>query len=387
MNLLIKLFIKDYKNTTDNKVREKYGILAGLLGIILNFLLFTAKLIIGLLSSSVAISADAFNNLTDAASSIISMMGLKLANKPVDKDHPFGHGRMEYLSSLLVSAIILFVGIELASSSVKKIFNPTDTIFGITTIIILSVSILIKIWMFLYNYNLSRRINSLAMKATAMDSINDAIATFVVLCSTLITHFTSHNIDGYVGILVAAFIIFTGIKTAKETIDILLGKSPDKELLEKITEFVTSYDVVIDIHDLIVHNYGVGRELISLHVEVPCDEDIMYIHEKIDEIESDLYNTFHLQSVIHMDPVEINNEYIATARKDVDSVISQYIPNCSIHDFRMVNGENRINLIFDVVVPFDFKEKPADIINNINDKVNKINPKYKCVIKIDRPFI
>lgn len=387
MDFLAKLFIKDYKNTSDNKVREQYGILSGILGIILNFILFSAKFLIGLLSNSTAISADAFNNLTDAASSVISMMGLKLANKPVDKDHPFGHGRIEYLSSLLVSAIILFIGIELASSSLKKIFNQADTNITTLTIVILIISVLIKIWMFLYNYKFAKRINSLGMKATAIDSINDAIATSIVLISALISYFISYNIDGYVGVLVAAFILFTGIKTAKETIDILLGKAPDKEMLDKITEFVTSYDVVLDIHDLIVHNYGIGRELISLHAEVSCEDDILYIHEKIDEIESDLYKTFHLQAVIHMDPVEVNNERISVAKQDVNSVMVQYYPECSIHDFRMVNGENRINLIFDVVVPFDCQEKPSEIVKTLNDKVNKLNPKYQCVIKIDRPYV
>jgi len=299
IKLIIKKTIKNYKDTENEKVRESYGVLAGILGIICNFILFCVKLVIGTLMNSIAITSDAMNNLSDMGSSVISIVSSKMSNQKPDKDHPFGHGRIEYLSSLLVSAIILFIGIELASSSLKKIFTQADTNITTLTIVILVISVLIKIWMFLYNYKFAKRINSLGMKATAIDSINDAIATSIVLISALISHFISYNIDGYIGVLVAAFILFTGIKTAKETIDILLGKAPDKEMLDKITEFVTSYDVVLDIHDLIVHNYGIGRELISLHAEVSCDNDILYIHEKIDEIESALYKTFHLQAVIH----------------------------------------------------------------------------------------
>ncbi len=387
IDFLIKIFIKDYKNTEDNGVREKYGVLTGALGIVLNGLLFGLKLFVGLISGSIAAMADAFNNLTDAGSSVISMVGFKLANKPVDKDHPFGHGRMEYLAGLLVSIIIILVGAELAMSSVEKIITPTQTNMTDISLIILAVAILIKMFMFGYNMQVAKRIKSASIKATAMDCITDAIATLVVLISGVIARFTHLYIDGYVGGLVALFIIFAGIRSAKETIDDLLGKAPDKSVLTDITEFVMSYDTVVGVHDLIVHNYGVGRELISLHAEVPCTENINYIHEQIDKIEMDIYNKFKMQAVIHMDPVEVDNQTVISAKHVVSQVVKEIFPECTIHDFRMVKGENRTNLIFDVVVPHEYKLSPSEVADKIGDSVSKVNPKYKCVIKIDRPYV
>lgn len=385
MNFLAKLFIKDYKNIEDGKVREAYGVLTGIAGVILNVLLFAGKLMVGLISGSVAVTADAFNNISDAGSSIISMVGFKLANKPVDKKHPFGHGRMEYLSGLIVSMIIIFVGFELVTSSVEKIFSPEVIDVSLISVIILAVSVLVKLWMFLYNYTISKKINSAGMRATAFDSISDAVATTVVLLSALIFRFTGLNVDAYAGILVAVFVTFTGLKSAKETVDLLVGEAPSSEFIRNITEFVCSYDIVYGVHDLIVHNYGVGRELISLHVEVPCNTDVMYIHEKIDEIENALTEKFHVHAVIHMDPIEVDDETVNKTKAEVLQVIAETYPGVTVHDFRMVNGQKNVNCVFDIVVPYEFKDAERvaeDIVLKVKEKDERLN----CVINTDRPL-
>lgn len=385
MNLLVRLFIKNYKNVEDSKVRESYGVLTGIVGIILNVLLFAGKLAVGLISNSVSVTADAFNNISDAGSSVISMVGFKLSNKPVDKKHPFGHGRMEYLSGLIVSMIIIFVGFELIVSSVKKIFTPEEIDVSVVALVVLGVSVLVKLWMFAYNFVLSKRISSAGMRATAFDSISDAVATTVVLAGSLVFKYTGVNIDAYAGVVVALFVTFTGLKSAKETVDLLVGSAPSPEFIREITDFVLSYDMVYGVHDLIVHNYGVGRELVSLHVEVPCNIDIMHIHEQIDEIENALTEKFHVHAVIHMDPIEVDDQTVNEIRDEVKGVISELYPTLSMHDFRVVNGKKNVNCVFDIVVPYEYKDEEK-VAEDIKEKVKEKNARLNCVISTDRPL-
>ena len=385
MNLLVRLFIKNYKNVEDSKVRESYGVLTGIVGIILNVLLFAGKLAVGLISNSVSVTADAFNNISDAGSSVISMVGFKLSNKPVDKKHPFGHGRMEYLSGLIVSMIIIFVGFELIVSSVEKIFTPEEIDVSVVALVVLGVSVLVKLWMFAYNFVLSKRISSAGMRATAFDSISDAVATTVVLAGSLVFKYTGVNIDAYAGVVVALFVTFTGLKSAKETVDLLVGSAPSPEFIREITDFVLSYDMVYGVHDLIVHNYGVGRELVSLHVEVPCNIDIMHIHEQIDEIENALTEKFHVHAVIHMDPIEVDDQTVNEIREKVKGVISELYPTLSMHDFRVVNGKKNVNCVFDIVVPYEYKDEEK-VAEDIKEKVKEKNARLNCVISTDRPL-
>ena len=385
MNLLVKLFIKNYKNVEDSKVRESYGVLTGIVGIILNVLLFAGKLAVGLISNSVSVTADAFNNISDAGSSVISMVGFKLSNKPVDKKHPFGHGRMEYLSGLIVSMIIIFVGFELIVSSVEKIFTPEEIDVSVVALVVLGVSVLVKLWMFAYNFVLSKRISSAGMRATAFDSISDAVATTVVLAGSLVFKYTGVNIDAYAGVVVALFVTFTGLKSAKETVDLLVGSAPSPEFIHEITDFVLSYDMVYGVHDLIVHNYGVGRELVSLHVEVPCNIDIMHIHEQIDEIENALTEKFHVHAVIHMDPIEVDDQTVNEIRAVVKGVTSELYPTLSMHDFRVVNGKKNVNCVFDIVVPYEYKDEEK-VAEDIKEKVKEKNARLNCVISTDRPL-
>ncbi|MCI5837796.1 MAG: cation diffusion facilitator family transporter [Christensenellaceae bacterium] len=385
MNLLVRLFIKNYKNVEDSKVRESYGVLTGIVGIILNVLLFAGKLAVGLISNSVSVTADAFNNISDAGSSVISMVGFKLSNKPVDKKHPFGHGRMEYLSGLIVSMIIIFVGFELIVSSVEKIFTPEEIDVSVVALVVLGVSVLVKLWMFAYNFVLSKRISSAGMRATAFDSISDAVATTVVLAGSLVFKYTGVNIDAYAGVVVALFVTFTGLKSAKETVDLLVGSAPSPEFIREITDFVLSYDMVYGVHDLIVHNYGVGRELVSLHVEVPCNIDIMHIHEQIDEIENALTEKFHVHAVIHMDPIEVDDQTVNEIRDEVKGVISELYPTLSMHDFRVVNGKKNVNCVFDIVVPYEYKDEEK-VAEDIKEKVKEKNARLNCVISTDRPL-
>lgn len=385
-NLLLKIFIKNYKNTADPTIRRKYVNLGSVTGIFCNILLFAIKFSIGLLAGSMSIMADAFNNLTDIGSSVITMIGFRLSEKPADKEHPFGHGRFEYMSAMLVAIIILLVGFELFKSSAEKIFNPTDLKIGIYTIILLSVSVIIKLWMFVFNKKLGKKINSTGLIATAQDSINDSIATFAVLISVIIFSIFGVNIDPYVGVLVAAFILFSGFKTIKETLDPLLGMPPEKETINSILKIVLENDNFVGIHDLIVHNYGPGRSFASLHVEVPADADIVACHEDIDACEKKLHNTLGIEVVIHMDPIAVNDENTQKTKDDITRVIAEYDNRLSIHDFRMVDGEEQINLIFDVVLPSEMQIKDSVFKEKINEICKKIDSRYVAVITIDRDF-
>lgn len=386
-NLLLKLFIKNYKNTADPMIRRKYINLGSITGILCNIVLFVIKLSIGLLAGSVSIMADAFNNLTDIGSSVVTIIGFRLSIKPADKEHPFGHGRFEYMSAMLVAIIILLVGFELLKSSVEKIFSPTDLKVEFYTIILLCISVIIKLWMFLFNKKLGKSINSSGLIATAQDSINDSIATFAVLISIIICSIFKINIDPYMGIIVALFILYSGIKTIKETLDPLLGMPPEKETIDAIATMVLANENFVGIHDLIVHNYGPGRSFASLHVEVPSNADIVACHEDIDACEKEIHNTLGIEVVIHMDPIAVDDENTIKTKEAVIDAIKKYDSRLSVHDFRMVNGEEQINLIFDVVVPNEIKLKDSEIKAKIDEICKQIDARYVTVLTLDKDYI
>lgn len=364
--------------------RTRLGMLCGSIGICLNLILFAIKLLAGVLSGSIAITADAFNNLSDAGSSIIMLFGFKLAEEAPDKDHPFGHGRIEYVSGLIVSLLILLVAFELVKSSVEKIFHPVMPESSLLIMGILLLSVAIKLVMWMYNRIVGKKIDSSAMQATATDSISDAVATTVVLVGTLAGSYISFPIDGFLGLVVAIFIFVAGFKAAKDTINPLLGMKPDPEFVQKIQEIVLSYDVVMGIHDLIVHNYGPGRVLISLHAEVPSDGDLLEMHDMIDLIEHKLRRELSCQAVIHMDPVCVHDEQTNRLREVVKKIVSEMSPELSIHDFRIVVGPTHTNLVFDLVVPFRFYRSDSELQREIAEKVRAYDECLYTVIEIDK---
>ena len=374
----------DYK---DPHTRQVYGMLCGFVGIFLNLCLFIGKFIAGTLSHSIAITADAFNNLSDAGSSIITLIGFKMAGQKPDSDHPFGHGRIEYISGLFVSVLILFMGVELLKSSVSKILNPGELVFSPVILIILLASILVKGYMFLYNRSYGKKIDSQAMQATATDSFSDMLATSVVLISTIVSHYTGVGLDGWCGILLGLFICYAGVNAAKDTISPLLGQAPDKEFVQRINDLVMTHEEVIGIHDLIVHNYGPGRILISLHAEVPADGDILSLHDTIDRIEHELRDTLNCHAVIHMDPVQLGDETTERLKSLVGEYISEISEELSMHDFRIVTGPSHTNLIFDVVTPYNFPLSDRELVNQITEKVQKDNPNYYTVIEVDKLMV
>ncbi len=386
IRLLEKWFIKDKDNIHSPAVRHAYGALCSILGILINIVLFAFKLFAGTISHSIAITADAFNNLSDAGSSIITLIGFKLAASKPDEDHPFGHGRIEYISGLFVSVMILFMGFELTKSSFIKIFQPTELDFSVIVVIILALSILAKGYMALYNFRIGKKIDSAAMKATGTDSLSDMISTFVVLTATLLSYYTPYHIDGICGTLVGIFILIAGMKAAKETIDPLLGTAPDPELVQQIEEIVMSYDLIIGIHDLIVHNYGPGRTLISLHAEVPADGDILKMHDTIDLIEHRLHHDLLCNAVIHMDPVCVNDPVTMELKQVVLDVIETIDSTLTMHDFRTVIGPTHTNLIFDVVTPYRYQYTDEQLRKMISDELKKRNETYFAVIEIDKKY-
>ncbi len=387
ITLLSKIFIKEYKNFKSSTVRQLYGVLCGAFGIFLNVLLFLGKFLAGTLSNSIAITADAFNNLSDAGSSFITLIGFKLAGQKPDSEHPFGHGRMEYLSGLFVSVSILLMAVELIKSSIAKIENPIMPEFNPLVAGILISSILVKIYMAFYNYAIGRKIDSAAMKATALDSASDTISTFVVLLSAIISKLFHLQIDGYCGVLVGLFILYSGIKALKDTINPLLGQPPEKAFVDEIEQIVMSYDLVMGIHDLIVHDYGPGRVMISLHAEVSAKEDILVIHDTIDQIENMLKEKLHCEAVIHMDPLITDNNEINQLKEQVDKIILGIDTSLQFHDFRVVKGPTHTNIIFDVLVPYKFKLSDDLLIKTIQGKVQEINDSYFTVIQIDHIYI
>ena len=387
VTLLSKLFIKNAADMSPDKMRSAYGTLCCCLGILLNIILFGFKYFAGVLSGSIAITADAFNNLTDAGSSVITLAGIRLAGRKPDPEHPFGHGRIEYISALAVSVIIVIVGVELFRSSVDKIMNPADVDRSIIAIVILAVSVAVKGYMFFYNRKIGTKINSTGMKATSVDCIGDAIATTVVLVSTIISFFTDIRVDGWCGILVSLFIIYAGFNSAKETLGPLLGGPPEKELVEKIEEIVLSYDKVVGIHDLIVHDYGPGRVVVSLHAEVSGKENIYELHDMIDNIEHCLSDELGCLAVIHMDPIETDNETTAVMRGKAENAVKNIDKDITIHDFRMVPGNTHTNLIFDVVVPYSVKLSDSQIRSLVAQVIAEECENCFTVINIDRPFV
>lgn len=387
IQFLSRHFIKDYQNTTDASVRHAYGTLCGIVGILLNIFLFLGKFIAGTISNSIAITADAFNNLSDAGSSFITLIGFKLASEKPDKDHPYGHGRMEYLSGLVVSFMILLMAIELLKSSVSKIRHPEETIFNPVVIGILILSIGVKFYMAYYNKQIGIKINSAALFATAADSKGDTISTGLVLISTLVSHFFHLEIDGYCGLLVGVFIFYSGIQAIKDTIDPLLGKAPDKEYVEKIESLVIGHDLILGIHDMMIHDYGPGRVIVSLHAEVPSNGDIQEMHDLIDHIENDLSRECNCEAVIHMDPICVDDPVVNELKEQLSRIIITLDEALMFHDFRVVNGPTHTNLIFDVLVPYRFHMTDSEVISAIDAEVKKISPTYFCVIKVDHTYI
>ena len=389
IKLLSRIFIKHYKNYESPAVRSSYGVLCGGFGIFLNILLFIGKFLAGTLAKSVSITADAFNNLADAGSSIITLLGFRLARQKPDTKHPFGHGRIEYIAGLLVSAAIILMGFELARSSISKIISPEPIEFSVLTAAILVCSILVKRYMVVYNKSIGKKIKSATLGATALDSCSDCIATSVVLVSSLIAHFFKINIDGYCGVLVAAFVIYSGIRALQETITPLLGQAPDREFIERIQKLIEEFPEITGIHDLIVHDYGPGRLMISLHAEMPVheDSDIFAMHDIIDNAERLLSKELECLVTIHLDPTRSNDEKVAELKAKTVNVLHRISPELSLHDFRVVPGPTHTNLIFDVVIPFDLKLKEDEITEKLNSAVSEWDDaKYYVVVSFDRPY-
>ncbi len=389
--LISRLFIKNYNNIKDNNVRKSYGTLGGVVGIICNFILCIIKMTVGFISGSISIMADGFNNLSDMGSSLVTIIGFKLAGKPADRDHPFGHGRMEYMSAFIVSVFILIVGVDLFENSVSALINndkaPT---YSIISVIVLVVSVLIKFWMYLFNRKLGNKISSDALIATAKDSFNDALATTAILISVGISVFADlpFNLDALMGILVSLFILWSGITSAKDTLDQILGMPPEKELIENLESTIMSFKEFIGIHDLIVHNYGPGRQFASVHVEVSQDSDIVKCHEQIDLCEKLVGEQLDLSLVIHMDPIDSNNETVTQTREKMAEALKVIDESLTLHDFRMTPlSEKRTNLIFDVVVPSSLELTERELEEKIKNLAKLINPIFECVITFDNDFI
>ncbi len=388
INILSRLFIKDHTNYKDSNVRTAYGILCGALGIFLNLLLFGLKLTFGILSSSMAITADAFNNLSDAASSIVEILGFKLAAMEPDREHPFGHGRIEYVSGLIISLLIFIVGIELIKSSVETIFTPSDETVEVNymNIAILCGAIVIKFYMYLYNHFIGKKIDSVSLEAVAKDSLGDMISTLTVIGSLIASRYTTLPVDGIAGTIVGLFILKTGYDSAKETISPLLGEPPSKEFITQIEEELLTYEPILSMHDIVVHDYGPGRIMVSLHAEVPGDKNIYDLHEVIDKAEYFISKKFKCHTVIHMDPVDQNNQRLNELKITANKIIKDINPELTLHDMRIVPGKNNSNLIFDVVKAFSCKLSDDELISLIRRKMKEEAPDVSCVITIDMPY-
>ncbi len=381
--LLLRLFIKDYQNTEDPAVRGACGKLAGIVGIVCNLLLFAGKLLAGTLSGSVSITADAVNNLSDASSSLVTLLGFKMAERPADAEHPYGHARMEYLSGLLVAILILIIGVELGKSSIQKILHPEAVEFSVLTLCILVGSILMKLWMCLFCRKLGKRIQSTTLEATAADSRNDVITTAAVLLGCLAGHFFHWRIDGWVGALVAVFILASGWSIAKETISPLLGKQADPELVQRISRLVLSHEKILGIHDLMVHDYGPGQCFASVHAEMDMHEDPLMCHDILDDIERDAMRELRVHLVIHYDPIVTDDDELNHMRTLVQKELAAIDPQLSMHDFRMVRGPQHTNLIFDLAVPYSMSDKTAELKRRIDECVQFEDSKYYTVITFD----
>ncbi|MCQ2575131.1 MAG: cation diffusion facilitator family transporter [Treponema sp.] len=387
ISLLARIFIKNPKDYSNEQVRTQYGILTGGFGIFLNILLFAGKLVFGLLSASVAMVADAFNNLSDAASSLVQMLGFRLAAKAPDSDHPYGHGRLEYIAGLIISFLILLVGAELFKSSVNALIHPEPVIWNIWSIIIMGLAILVKFYMFFYNNSIGKKINSVAMRATAKDSFNDVISTSVVIISIILSRFTTLPVDGIGGIIVACFILYTGYDSAKETIHPLLGNPPEPEFVKRIEEEMLAHPPIVGVHDLIVHDYGPGRVMISVHAEVPGDQNVYELHDAIDVAEFDVGQKLNCKVVIHMDPIDLKNERLAELKTVIGEELQKIDSALKFHDVRMVPGTTHTNLIFDIVRPYECKLSEEELVKTVRDNIFQRCPGVICVITVDNSYV
>ncbi len=387
IGLLIRWFVPNAEDTNHPAVRKSYGTLSGCVGIFMNLLLFFGKLFAGMVTASIAITADAFNNLSDAGSSVVTLIGFRMAGKKADRDHPFGHGRIEYLAGLLVSLVILLVGVELAKSSVGKILHPEDVQFSLISLGILAAAIAGKVWMYFLNRTLGRRIGSAAMGATATDSLTDSVATAVVLVSSVVGHYSGLQIDGIAGVLVSVFILYAGFHAARDTLNPLLGETPDPQLVEELECTVLAHAEILGLHDLVIHDYGPGRSMMSLHAEVDKDSDLLMIHDVIDDIERELGAKFSTTAVIHMDPIDNGNEQTLALRMQVAELVKQMDEEITIHDFRITPGPKHTNLIFDIVVPPQFRLSDSQAVDWIREHVRELDPCYYAVVDVDHAYV
>ncbi len=385
---LVRHFIKDYKDVEKISVRTAYGVLSSIVGIFCNVFLFVVKFVVGIVLHSVSVTADAFNNLSDAGSSIISFVGVKMAEKPADRDHPFGHGRIEYIAALIVSFLVLEVGFTFLKDSIGKIRMPEELNFQMISVFILVLSVAVKLWLGLFNRRLGEKINSKVMMAVFTDSMGDAVTTGATIISILFFGVTGINIDGFVGVGVALVVMWAGVGIARDTLEPLIGEPIDPEIYTRIKQFVESYEGIEGTHDLIVHNYGPGRSMASIHAEVPNDVDIEQSHEIIDRIERAVAKELGIFLVIHMDPVEMKDNYVLNIRKQAALILEELDPDCSLHDFRVVHGENQINLIFDMVIPIEYDEEKRRILpERLAERLKEKDPRYECVITVDYEYV
>lgn len=385
--LILKLFIKEYKNTDDKAVREKYGVLSGVVGIAVNLLLSTFKLLAGILSASIAVVADALNNLSDAGSSVITFISFKLASKPADKEHPFGHERIEYVCSMVVSFLVMLVGVELFFDSVTGFFDkePKAAVFGTLTFIILGASVAVKLWLYFFYSKIAKKIDSSVIKASGVDALSDAVSTLAILVSAVVIKLTDlWFIDGIAGCIVSLMIIYAGAKILNETKNTILGEAPVADTVDSIKAIIAEYPEIIGIHDMLVHNYGPKKLIASFHAEVSGEEDIYYLHDVIDNVERRINNELGILCTIHMDPIVTNSEQVNALREMTASTVREISEQLSMHDFRTVVGHTHTNLIFDIVIPFDFELSGEKVIELINEKIKEQNPDYYCVITVDR---
>ena len=385
---LVRRFVKNYEHTETVAVRTAYGVLASMVGIFCNVFLFLVKGAIGIVLHSISVTADAFNNLSDAGSSIIGLVGVKMAEKPADEEHPFGHGRIEYIAALIVAFIVLEVGFTFLKDAIGKIRQPEILKFNTVSVVILMFSIGVKIWLAFFNRKLGKKINSKVMMATAADAMGDVATTTATILSVLFFRVTGINIDGFVGIGVALVVMWAGVGIAKDTLEPLIGEAVPQETCDEITKFVESYDGIVGTHDLLVHNYGPGRSMASIHAEVPNDVNIEVSHEVIDKIERDARKYLGTYLLIHMDPIETKDQDVIKVRKKVEDIVTQADPDASIHDFRMVSGEHRINLIFDMVLPHGYdKEEENTLQRLVTEKIHRVDERYQCVITMEKSFV
>lgn len=386
VEFLVKHFVQDYEKTEDSRVRERYGMLSSVVGILCNILIFTSKLIIGTIVHSIAIISDGFNNMSDCASCIVTMFGYKMAAKPADKDHPFGHGRMEYLTSLVIAAVIVVVGCELLKSSVTKIVHPEAVTFSVAAMIILILSILIKIWMGFFNKKLGKRIQSSVMLATAQDSFSDVFATLATLIALVASLWTNAPVDGIMGVLVSALILISGFGIIRDTVDQLLGKPADEEVVKKLKEMVEESAVALGMHDLIIHSYGPGNLIGSVHIEVDAADPILDIHDAIDELERNIYEELHIRMTVHMDPIEVGNTEVEGYKKMMTEIVEKIYKQLSIHDFRVVSGPTHTNFIFDLLIPYDCKLTETYIREEIDKRLAQYDRRFYAVITFDKSY-